>query len=121
MAKYPPDKVFVPGSWVKLDDLFVGRAVALTRAQQVLKSPGRNLVMYGARGLGKTTFGRHLERNLTEDNVVWVDCDRSWSLRNFIGRLLNKLEIQHEVRTRTISRGAEGGASVRVPFVRAGA
>jgi hypothetical protein len=118
MVRYLPQQVFVPSGWVQLDDLFVGRADELLRAQSALKSPGRNVVIYGARGLGKTTFGRHLELQSTEENVVWIDCDPTWSVRNFIGRLLNKLGIEHEVRTRSVSDGYGGGISAKIPVLK---
>lgn len=99
---------------MELTDLFVGRGEELSRAQSALRSRGRNVVVYGARGLGKTTFGRHLEIECTEDHVVWIDCDQTWSLRNFIGRLLNKLEIEHEVRSQSTTDGYGGGLSANV-------
>ncbi len=88
-----PHDVYVPTRWVDEDALFVGRENEIKKIKRALKSAGNNIVIFGPRGLGKTTIARHIEKEL-EENVVWIDCDSGIRHGDLVVRLFNKLNIR---------------------------
>ncbi len=56
---YPSiSEVFTPGAPITSASSFVGRQGRLQRSQQVLKEPGRHLLVLGEAGVGRTSFAR---------------------------------------------------------------
>lgn len=119
MAIFLPTQVYVPGTWVSQPDLFVGRIAELRQASSALETPGMNLIIYGHRGLGKTTFIHHatMER---EDNVQFLDCGSTYTLETFVGRILKKLDIELVTTTKVTTAAVRGGVGGKIPLLVAG-
>jgi energy-coupling factor transporter ATP-binding protein EcfA2 len=113
-----PQDVYVPNTWVSEEDLFVGRKEEITKIIRALKSKGANLFIYGARGLGKTTLARHIELN-SEENLVWIDCDSELDKKSLIGRIFNKLHIEHVKSTVSSKTTSAGGIDGKIYFAKA--
>ena len=56
MAKIDLHNTFFPGHEIILPELFAGRRGELERALKALLRPGSSIIVYGKRGVGKTSF-----------------------------------------------------------------
>jgi len=70
-------QVFTPGAPVSSKALFSGRAEQLRRVIEAVPAPGRHPIIYGQRGVGKTSLA-NIIRDVVEDLlVVKISCDGS--------------------------------------------
>jgi Cdc6-like AAA superfamily ATPase len=69
--------VFTPGYPVQQKDLFSGRAQQLDRTIESIAAPGRHPVIFGQRGVGKTSLANILGQVLQKLTAVKVSCDSS--------------------------------------------
>ncbi len=63
-------KIFLPYTPIKLVELFHGRKSEINRVTDSLNTPGRHVVLFGDRGVGKTSLA-----NLTSFFANWDDGD----------------------------------------------
>jgi len=71
------NQVFTPGFPVQQKDLFSGRSAQLNRTIEALSAPGRHPVIFGQRGVGKTSLANILGQVLQNLISVKVSCDGS--------------------------------------------
>jgi Cdc6-like AAA superfamily ATPase len=55
-------RVFTPSSPIRERELFAGRKGQIADLRWVIRQPGRHAVIFGERGVGKTSLARHLEQ-----------------------------------------------------------
>lgn len=70
MAEITPHNVFTPATEVQDIDRFAGRSSALTALSHALQSTGSQLVLYGQRGIGKSSLARVLNQMAVNDSEV---------------------------------------------------
>ncbi len=80
--------VFTPGYPVCQKDLFSGRAEQLHRIVQALSEPGRHPVIFGQRGVGKTSLANILGEGLQGLVVLKISCDGSDTFATIWNRVL---------------------------------
>jgi hypothetical protein len=68
-------QVFTPGYPVQQKDLFSGRSDQLDRCVEAIVAPGRHPVVFGQRGVGKTSLANILSQSLQGVTSVKVSCD----------------------------------------------
>jgi Cdc6-like AAA superfamily ATPase len=54
--RYEAEQVFTPGTPIKESDLFAGRKPQIEKLTQRIRSPGSHAVVYGERGVGKSSL-----------------------------------------------------------------
>lgn len=93
---YELDSVFSPSAPIKSKDLFSGRLYQIARLFDAITQKGEHVVIYGERGVGKTSLANIIpEINMIDVSSIKVTCSKS---DNFIGiwkRVLQKLKISH--------------------------
>jgi MoxR-like ATPase len=69
-------RTFSPSAPIAQRDLFAGRTEQLQRVLQVIFTAGRHIMLYGERGVGKTSLARVL-MELAQDTTTsaFVTCD----------------------------------------------
>ena len=80
--------VFQPSAPINSDDLFRGRTAQVRAVVDAINQPGRHAVLFGARGVGKTSLGHTLPEKLSTAEPVpiispFITCDSSddyWSI-----------------------------------------
>ena len=69
------NQVFTPGAPVQTKDLFSGRSEQLDRTLEALTAPGRHPVIFGQRGVGKTSLANVLKDAFQSLLSVKISCD----------------------------------------------
>lgn len=82
------NQVFTPGFPVSQKDLFAGRMEQLQRVVDALGSPGRHPVLFGQRGVGKTSLANILGQVLKNLLAVKVSCDGTDTFATVWNRVL---------------------------------
>ena len=70
MSKISPVNVFTPSSEINDTLRFAGRAKELQTLATALESDGAQIVLYGNRGVGKSSLARQLEKMASSDSEV---------------------------------------------------
>jgi len=75
-------KVFVPGRPISSYDFFAGRGIQMTQAVSGIYQPGRHVVLFGERGVGKTSIAKVLISSQQNDGyhaleTMTINCDES--------------------------------------------
>lgn len=68
-------QVFTPGYPVQQKDLFSGRSDQLNRCIEAIIAPGRHPIVFGQRGVGKTSLANILGQSLQNVIALKVSCD----------------------------------------------
>lgn len=70
MSEISPINVFTPAQEVKEIERFAGRDEELMALSTALQSHGAQIVLYGQRGVGKSSLARQLARLATNDKEL---------------------------------------------------
>jgi energy-coupling factor transporter ATP-binding protein EcfA2 len=92
------NQVFTPGYPVSQKDLFAGRMEQLQRVLDTLNSPGRHPVLFGQRGVGKTSLANVLGEVLQNLLAVKVSCDGSDTFATIWNRVLHTASVTFKQR-----------------------
>jgi Cdc6-like AAA superfamily ATPase len=88
------NKIFTPGFPVQLKDLFSGRSDQLNRTIEALAAPGRHPVIFGQRGVGKTSLANILGQVVEKQLIATkVSCDGNDNFVTIWNRVLQSATI----------------------------
>lgn len=82
------NQVFTPGFPVSHQDMFAGRMEQLNRVVETLHAPGRHPVMFGQRGVGKTSLANILGQVFKDMLSVKISCDGADTFATVWNRVL---------------------------------
>lgn len=88
-----PAEVFTPGAPIDKRDFFAGRIHQLERVMDTIPSPGRHPIIFGQRGVGKTSLANILGEVLPDVWAVKVNCDGSDTFGSIWERVLQKASV----------------------------
>lgn len=88
------NQVFTPGFPVSHQDMFAGRMEQLQRVIDTLQSPGRHPVLFGQRGVGKTSLANILGQVFKNLLAVKVSCDGSDTFATVWNRVLMSASVR---------------------------
>ena len=71
------NEVFFPSAPIEDRDLFYGRRKEITSVIGTILEKGQHAVLYGERGVGKTSLSNIIQLSLKDINVIQVTCDRN--------------------------------------------
>ncbi len=66
--RYEINELFTPSTPVRITDLFAGRGDQILQAMDSIAEPGRHAVIYGERGVGKTSLAEILSYLIPAEN-----------------------------------------------------
>lgn len=69
--------VFSPAAPIKSKDFFMGRSKELTRVNQAAREAGQHIVLFGERGVGKTSFSNVVEAEFGPAKTAKITCSRN--------------------------------------------
>ena len=99
---FPPphvaiEKAFTPHSPIRLRDLLAGRSELLMRAIDNIHTPGLHVILFGDRGVGKTSLARVLEVIVREPREteglrsIYVSCDSETTFTTLWDRVIDEV------------------------------
>lgn len=83
---------FFPSAPIKKTDFFCGRIDQLTRVCDAINEDGQHAILYGERGVGKTSLANIMTESLTNLFPVIVTCNRKDSFNNIWMQALGKVQ-----------------------------
>jgi Cdc6-like AAA superfamily ATPase len=113
-------KVFTPHSPVDDISHFFGREDEASRFVSVINTEGQHVLVYGDRGVGKTSLAITTCRVLLQGimgggKYVEKRCDSSDTFESIVLKVLRALEIEHQNRETTQTTNRGGKASIKIP------
>ena len=89
---------FTPSSPIQMKDFFFGRIDQLFRIVEAIKEVGQHIILYGERGVGKTSLANIVGSSITNIVVERTTCSRDDSFKSIWDRLLEGCLISYETK-----------------------
>ncbi len=88
-------EAFRPAAPINRRDLFAGRASQIADVFSIVSQPGQHAIVYGERGVGKTSLGLVAAELLRAANVLtaWATCDASDNFSSVWGKALGEIGV----------------------------
>jgi len=88
-----PTQVFTPGAPIDRRAFFAGRNQQIARVVDTIPSPGRHPIIFGQRGVGKTSLANILGELLPDIYPVKISCDSSDSFASIWDRIMARATL----------------------------
>lgn len=88
------DEVFSPSFPIKKEQFFLGRYEELSRVVDALNERGQHVVVYGERGVGKTSFANVVATKINNLFTVSVNCSSSENYSSIWRKALSKVKFE---------------------------
>ena len=86
--------VFVPSAPIEFKDIFSGRNTQIKSCLDALYQKGRHVVLYGDRGIGKTSFANIIKLILLHDyRVVKLNCDSQDTVESVWKKVFDRISV----------------------------
>lgn len=116
-------EVFTPSATIKLDAFLVGRDAELRRIVGHLSTPGGHVVIFGDRGVGKSSLAnvvaQHFVERLGKDNVFRYRCSPRDRFVDILAMPLMATGVEIDVTEITGSHEESGKAEIGVAIAKA--
>lgn len=89
------DGAFSPSAPIASRDLFLGRYDELGRTCDAINERGQHFVLFGERGVGKTSLANIIQTHLENVFVVKITCNRSEDFKQVWQKALAKVRFIH--------------------------
>ncbi len=89
------DEVFTPATPIRTNDLFAGRAAQVEKMYNTMLEPGRHGVLYGERGVGKTSLANIVGERLIKTDIIVskVSADSDDSFASLWRKVFSKIVL----------------------------
>lgn len=88
-------EVFTPFTPVQLVEFFQGRLPIINQVAQELDTPGRHVILYGDRGVGKTSLAGLIPFLVRREPFVLVRCSAGSSFDTVFAEILGELGVEY--------------------------
>lgn len=85
------DKIFTPTAPIKENIFFQGRIGQLQKIADAINTEGQHAIVYGERGVGKTSLANIMTHSLTNVFPVKVTCNRKDTFASVWGKVFKKI------------------------------
>lgn len=92
------NSVFTPAAPINKKNLFAGRVDQIKWVYETIVEAGRHAIMYGERGVGKTSLANIINELLPDTWVVKISCDTSDDFSTVWRKLLKRTTLTYEQR-----------------------
>lgn len=89
-------QVFSPVSPIEEIDLFFGRKNQLEKIADAINEKGQHAILYGERGVGKTSLANIMARSYTNLYPIKVTCDRSDTFKTVWERAFKSIQFSKD-------------------------
>lgn len=87
------NQVFSPTSPIKEIDFFFGRINQLQKVAEAINKEGQHAILYGERGVGKTSLANIMSKSYTEVYPVKITCDKSDNFKTIWQRAFENIQF----------------------------
>ena len=87
------EKVFSPASPIKQKDFFFGRINQLKKVADAINEEGQHAILYGDRGVGKTSLANIMANSYTNLYPVKITCNRLDNFKSLWENALNGIQF----------------------------
>jgi energy-coupling factor transporter ATP-binding protein EcfA2 len=101
------DSAFTPAAPIRDRDLFAGRVKQITSVVDAVLVPGRHVIIYGERGVGKTSLANIMGELLPERFTVSIRADTSDTYDSLWRKAFRRITLSHEQSTAGFNREAQ--------------
>lgn len=116
-------EIFTPYQPIMAEDLFFGRQTEVGNIIKQLNTPGQHSVLFGDRGVGKSSLANvasNLLKELAGGKLLKKRCDSGDTFKTIVECLLTEAGLDIRI-TNSQSQKTEGGkAGIRIPLADAG-
>lgn len=93
-------ETFTPGTPINETELFAGRQGTIQQLQDTVLEPGRHAIVYGERGVGKTSIANIFYRPLITDlrtvSAIRVNCDAQDTFDSLWRKVFRRIKRTHD-------------------------
>lgn len=87
------NQVFSPSTPIQEKDFFFGRMVQLEKTIEAINEKGQHAILYGERGVGKTSLANTMNKSFTNIYPVKVTCDRKDTFKSLWESAFEKIQF----------------------------
>jgi Cdc6-like AAA superfamily ATPase len=118
-------KVYTPYRPIISIERLIGRRKEIGRLLGYMNSPGQHMLLYGSRGVGKTSVANVLAIGLEkmyDKKVIKKKCDSTDTFASIVAQPLTHVGVDGNLNTsqthNTFSGGLEGGITLGIPIIK---
>ena len=113
------NSVFVPSAPIEDKDIFSGRKKQIESCIDSLSQRGRHIVLYGDRGIGKTSFANIVRLIFLQDHhVVKLNCDSQDTVESLWKKVFDRIIITYNQPQKSIGiKQNEQSIEQRIPLL----
>ena len=98
--------VFTPSAPIEDKDIFFGRAKQIQKCMDAVAQKGRHVVLYGERGVGKTSFANVMRLMLHSDaHPIKLTCDTHDTVESIWKKVFDRIIIRDTEKIRSLGFG----------------
>lgn len=90
---FQANRIFTPAAPIENRDFFRGRSEAIEQVIDAIPSPGRHAIIYGKRGVGKTSLANIIDELIPNSFVVNVSANSSDDFSSLWEKILKRIKI----------------------------
>jgi Cdc6-like AAA superfamily ATPase len=87
------EQVFSPSSPIKEIDFFFGRLNQLQKIAEAINKEGQHAILYGERGVGKTSMANIMSKSFTKVYPVKITCDKTDNFKTIWQRAFENIQF----------------------------
>ncbi|WP_312509090.1 nSTAND1 domain-containing NTPase [Chryseobacterium culicis] len=91
------NKVFSPSSPIKKSDFFSGRITQIDKICDVINEDGQHAIVYGERGVGKTSFANIISESLTNVYPIKITCNKKDTFHTLWKQAFNEIQFSKTI------------------------
>lgn len=102
-------QIYTPSYPIELKELFSGRRKELQQVIEIISQKGKQLIIYGDRGIGKTSFANVTKLILDEPNtqIVKISCSSDDTFESIFHNIFSGFSYEYEIAQKEIGFGKD--------------